>query len=155
MLPECIDLVVGALSRSRMRVHLPCSIPESMAPRSSQSIPRSILAVEGVFAVLSIVTGSSERVEAVRWALPLGKGVFLMVLASWATVLIQAIFFFVLVCGLFRSARSVASSREQRPEQRLEQRLEQRQAIVRQLAIVVCSGVLAVVASAGILPLFM
>jgi len=122
-----------------------------MAPRSSQSIPRSILAVEGVFAVLSIVTGSSERVEAVRWALPLGKGVFLMVLASWATVLIQAIFFFVLVCGLFRSARSVASSREQRPEQRL----EQRQAIVRQLAIVVCSGVLAVVASAGILPLFM
>ena len=130
-----------------------------MAPRSSQSIPRSILAVEGVFAVLSIVIGSSERVEAVRWALPLGKGVFFMVLASWATVLIQAIFFFVLVCGLFRSARSVASSREQRPEQRpeqrLEQRLEQRQAIVRQLAIVVCSGVLAVVASAGILPLFM
>ena len=122
-----------------------------MAPRSSQSIPRSILAVQGVFAVLSIVIGSSERVEAVRWALPLGKGVFLMVLASWATVLIQAIFFFVLVCGLFRSARSVASSREQRPEQRL----EQRQAIVRQLAIVVCSGVLAVVASAGILPLFM
>ena len=122
-----------------------------MAPRSSQSIPRSILAVEGVFAVLSIVIGSSERVEAVRWALPLGKGVFFMVLASWATVLIQAIFFFVLVCGLFRSARSVASSREQRPEQRL----EQRQAIVRQLAIVVCSGVLAVVASAGILPLFM
>ena len=122
-----------------------------MAPRSSQSIPRSILAVQGVFAVLSIVIGSSERVEAVRWALPLGKGVFLMVLDSWATVLIQAIFFFVLVCGLFRSARSVASSREQRPEQRL----EQRQAIVRQLAIVVCSGVLAVVASAGILPLFM
>ena len=122
-----------------------------MAPRSSQSIPRSILAVQGVFAVLSIVIGSSERVEAVRWALPLGKGVFFMVLASWATVLIQAIFFFVLVCGLFRSARSVASSREQRPEQRL----EQRQAIVRQLAIVVCSGVLAVVASAGILPLFM
>ena len=122
-----------------------------MAPRSSQSIPRSILAVQGVFAVLSIVIGSSERVEAVRWALPLGKGVVFMVLASWATVLIQAIFFFVLVCGLFRSARSVASSREQRPEQRL----EQRQAIVRQLAIVVCSGVLAVVASAGILPLFM
>ena len=122
-----------------------------MAPRSSQSIPRSILAVQGVFAVLSIVIGSSERVEAVRWALPLGKGVFLMVLASWATVLIQAIFFVVLVCGLVRSARSVASSREQRPEQRL----EQRQAIVRQLAIVVCSGVLAVVASAGILPLFM
>jgi len=122
-----------------------------MAPRSSQSIPRSILAVQGVFAVLSIVIGSSERVEAVRWALPLGKGVFLMVLASWATVLIQAIFFFVLVCGLFRSARSVASPPEQRPEQRL----EQRQAIVRQLAIVVCSGVLAVVASAGILPLFM
>lgn len=130
-----------------------------MAPRSSQSIPRSILAVQGVFAVLSIVIGSSERVEAVRWALPLGKAVFLMVLASWATVLIQAIFFVVLVCGLVRSARSVASSREQRPEQRpeqrLEQRLEQRQAIVRQLAIVVCSGVLAVVASAGILPLFM
>ena len=122
-----------------------------MAPRSSQSIPRSILAVQGVFAVLSIVIGSSERIEAVRWALPLGKGVFLMVLASWATVLIQAIFFFVLVCGLFRSARSVASPPEQRPEQRL----EQRQAIVRQLAIVVCSGVLAVVASAGILPLFM
>ncbi len=122
-----------------------------MAPRSSQSIPRSILAVQGVFAVLSIVIGSSERVEAVRWALPLGRGVFLMVLASWATVLIQAIFFFVLVCGLFRSARSVASPPEQRPEQRL----EQRQAIVRQLAIVVCSGVLAVVASAGILPLFM
>ena len=122
-----------------------------MAPRSSQSIPRSILAVQGVFAVLSIVIGSSERVEAVRWALPLGRGVFLMVLASWATVLIQAIFFFVLLCGLFRSARSVASPPEQRPEQRL----EQRQAIVRQLAIVVCSGVLAVVASAGILPLFM
>ena len=122
-----------------------------MAPRSSQSIPRSILAVQGVFAVLSIVIGSSERVEAVRWALPLGRGVFLMVLASWATVLIQAIFFFVLVCGLYRSARSVASPPEQRPEQRL----EQRQAIVRQLAIVVCSGVLAVVASAGILPLFM
>ena len=122
-----------------------------MAPRSSQSIPRSILAVQGVFAVLSIVIGSSERVEAVRWALPLGRGVFLMVLASWATVLILAIFFFVLVCGLFRSARSVASPPEQRPEQRL----EQRQAIVRQLAIVVCSGVLAVVASAGILPLFM
>ena len=122
-----------------------------MAPRSSQSIPRSILAVQGVFAVLSIVIGSSERIEAVRWALPLGKGVFFMVLASWVTVLIQAIFLFVLVCGLFRSARSVASSREQRPEQRL----EQRQAIVRQLAIVVCSGVLAVVASAGILPLFM
>lgn len=106
-----------------------------------------MLAVQGVFAVLSIVIGSSERVEAVRWALPLGKGVFFMVLASWATVLIQAIFFVVLVCGLFRSARSVASSREQRLEQRL--------AIVRQLAIVVCSGVLAVVASAGILPLFM
>ena len=122
-----------------------------MAPRSSQSIPRSILAVLGVFAVLSIVIGSSERVEAVRWALPLGKGVFLMVLASWATVLIQAIFFFVLLCGLVRSARSVASPPEQRPEQRL----EQRQAIVRQFAIVVCSGVLAVVASAGILPLFM
>ena len=122
-----------------------------MAPRSSQSIPRSILAVLGVFAVLSIVIGSSERVEAVRWALPLGKGVFLMVLASWATVLIQAIFFFVLLCGLVRLARSVASPPEQRPEQRL----EQRQAIVRQLAIVVCSGVLAVVASAGILPLFM
>lgn len=131
----------------RIRVPLPCSIPESMAPRSSQSIPRSILAVQGVFAVLSIVIGSSERVEAVRWALPLGKGVFLMVLASWATVLIQAIFFFVLLCGLGRSARSVAS----RPEQRL----EQWQAIVRQFAIVVCSGVLAVIASAGILPLFM
>ena len=118
-----------------------------MAPQFSQSIPRSILAVQGVFAVLSIVIGSSERVEAVRWALPLGRGVFFMVLASWATVLIQSIFFFVLVCGLFRSARSVASPPEQR--------LEQRQAIVRQLAIVVCSGVLAVVASAGIFPLFM
>ena len=118
-----------------------------MAPRFLQSIPRSILAVQGLFAVLSIVIGSSERVEAVRWALPLGKGVFLMVLASWATVLIQAIFFVVLLCGLFRSARSAASPPEQRAEQL--------RAIVRQLAIVVCSGVLAFVASAGILPLFM
>lgn len=117
--------------------------PEPMAIRHQESLSRRILALQSGLAILAIVIGASERVEAVRWALYLGKLALPIVLASWGLFLVTVILFLVAVYRRICRPRSGALV----PEGRY--------ALERRFAMVVASLVLAAVAYCGILPLVM
>lgn len=116
-------------------------IRDPMPTRLIILVPYRILAIQSGLAILSVVVGASELVDAVRWALPMTRYALLMVMASWACFLVNLTLFLVAVCGRLCTARTAAAL----PEGTY--------GLVRHFAIVVASLVLAVVAYCGIIPL--
>lgn len=114
-----------------------------MASGHRETIPRRWLAIQGGLAILAIVIGASERVEAVRWALYLGHLVLPIVIASWGAFLIHLVLF------LWAVIRRIASPGSAAPPS------EGRSALGRRFAVVLASVILAMVATVGILPLVM
>lgn len=116
---------------------------EPMMTRRQESTPRRILAIQSGLAILAVVLGASERVEAVRWALYMGKFAIPIVLASWGLFFVNTTLFLVAVYRRISPPRSGALV------------TEGRYALGRRFAMVVASLILAAVAYFGILPLVM